>query len=85
MKAYKAGNSVVAKTVYVSSTVKVYVCPEVGDDFKETLNKYFPSYKSSLIKTATHVIMKSDSLSLQVLRGVLQGCIIYDKNSKLFF
>lgn len=72
----------IPKTVYVSSTANIYVCPQVGDDFTDTLNTYFPNYKLALLKNATHVIMKSDIISQQVLRGVLKGCIIYDANSK---
>lgn len=74
--------SKIPKTVYIPSIAKIYLCREVDPGFKSSLKDYFTSYKLSDIKSATHVIMKGESLSLDILRGILRGCIIYDINSK---
>lgn len=81
---YEKRNSEVPKAVYVASTAKIYLCRNVGAEFKEALSVYFPSYKTSQIKFATHLITKGEMLSFDILRGVLKGCIIYDKNSNKY-
>lgn len=83
MENYTGRNCVVPRTIYVPSTPQIYLCPNVSDEFKEALSWYFPRYKLSVLKSATHLIMNGEKLSLHILFGLLRGCIIYDQNSKI--
>lgn len=71
----------VPKTVYIASTAKIFACSNI--DNSTDLSRWFPNYKLSPVKSATHLIMKRKQLSLDILCGILKGLIIYDENSKL--
>lgn len=73
---------IVPKNVYVASPPRIFISESVDNNFKEKLNAWFPSYKLVPLKSATHLLMKGENLSADILTAVLKGYIVYDQNSK---
>lgn len=82
MEQFTKDKVVTPKTVYVTSTAKIFLCKNVDEDLKEQLSKWFPNYKLSQFKFATHIIAKGEKLSFEVVRGVLRRLVIYEQNSR---